>query len=149
MSRELAYAALMTAASAVPPQINQMATQSGPVVWDMGGVLVPVVPALIGILATLLVRIIIVTSSTPPKRNLRIYNVSVTLLTMLGTGVWITDAQLGPGAAFWTGIGCGAAGVGLIELAKSQFIGAFRAGLRTMFQAMFKGTDSGGSPPSV
>lgn len=147
MSREFAYAALMTAASAVP-SINQMAAPSGPVVWDLGGVLVPVVPALIGILATLLVRIIIVTSS-PDRRNLRIYNVSVTLLTMLGTGVWITDAQLGPGAAFWTGIGCGAAGVGLIELSRSQFMGAFRAGLRTMFQAMFKSGDNGGSPPAV
>jgi len=110
----------------------------GPVVWDLGGILVPVVPSLIGVLAALLVRIIVVTSPHQRARNLRAYNVAVTLLTMLGAATYITDHQLGPGQSFWTGVACGAAGVSMIELARSQFFSALKAGAQTTLRAMLK-----------
>lgn len=134
MIKGATYAVAMTIAASVstaavrPPPI-------GPVMWDLGGVSVPVVPALIGVLAALLVRIIVVTSNTR-RRNLRAYNVAVTLLTMLGTATWITDHSLGPGAAFWTGLGCGALGVGMIEIAKSQLFTALKTGGVAMLRAL-------------
>lgn len=140
MFRETAYAGAMTVASAVSsvmasPHIGNM---TGPLIWDAGGIPVPIVPSLIGVLAALLVRIIVVTRSIK-RRNLRIYNVSITLLTMLATAVYISDRQLGPGASFLAGVGCGAAGVGIIELSRSPFFSAMRVGMQAAFQTMFKG----------
>ena len=139
MIREAAYAGVMTAASAVA---TSKAIPDGPVIFDLGGISVPIVPALIGVLTALLVRIIVITSpkARPQGRNLRAYNISITLLTMLGTAVYVADRQLGPGAAFGTGLGCGALGVGLVELGKSQLGAALRAGLQTVFSTMFSGS---------
>jgi hypothetical protein len=142
--RDPVYAVVITAASVVSTSAAvRPPIAAGPVMWAIGGIEVPVVAALIGVLATLLVRIIVVTSNTRPRRNLRAYNVAVTLLTMLGTATWITDNELGPGAAFWTGLGCGALGVSLIEIAKSQMFAALKAGLRTALAAFLNGGKPG------
>jgi len=133
------YAGTVTLASTVAA----MLPEEGPVVWDFGGILVPVVPSLIGVLAALLVRIIVITSPNQRSRNLGAYNVAVTLLTMLGAATYITDHQLGPGSSFWTGVGCGALGVSIIEIARSQFFAALKAGAQTMFGALLKGKDTG------
>lgn len=141
MIKETAYAGVMTIASAVTTALP------GPVHWNVGGYLVPAVPAIIGILSALLVRIIVVTKTTQPaRRNLAIYNWSVTLLTILGAATYITDHQLGPGASFWTGLGCGAMGVGIIELAKSQFLSALKTGMHAVFKAMMTPPPSDGNP---
>lgn len=141
MKLSAAYALLATVASAVS---TAKAIPDGPKIfaYDLGGVPVPVVPAIIGILATILVRVIVVTSPGG-KKPLRIYNVAVTCLAALGSVVFISDHSLGPGKAFWVGIGCGAAGVTIVEIAKSQFGAAAREGLKTVFQVLY-----GSKPPS-
>lgn len=144
MKIAVAYAATITAASAVGASV---ATPPGPVMWDLGGFGVPVVPSVIAVLSSLLVRIIVITSPARRAQNLKAYNVAVTLLAMLGAAVYVTDNNLGPGSAFWTGVGCGALGVGIVELARSQMGSALRAGLRTMFAAMSGGGDNEKPPP--
>ncbi len=140
MKIEVVYAATITAATAGV----SVATPPGPVMWDLGGIMVPVVPAVIGILAALLVRIIVITSPSRRADNLKVYNIAVTVLTMLAAAVYITDRALGPGAAFWTGVGCGALGVSIVELARSQMGAALRAGMRSILNADGK---KDGTPP--
>lgn len=132
MKIDTVYAVSATAASTVSTTV----AGTGPTVWNLGGIPVPVVPAFIGVLAALLVRVIVITSPTRRNRELYAYNIAITLLTMLGAGVWITDHQLGPGASFWTGVGCGALGVSMVELARSQLFTALQTGLRSMFSAL-------------
>lgn len=95
--------------------------------------LIGAVPAFavgVGMFTALLVRVIIITSS--PKRLLT-YNVAVTGLAMMGSGSTIISHQMSVGIAFWVGAAFGAAGVGIIEIAKSKFFGslaeAFKAAL--------------------
>ena len=142
MKTDLANAATVTAASAVSAVAAQA---NNPVLIDFLGVPVPFLAALTGIFSALLVRIIVVTS-TPPGKNLRAYNVAVTLLAMLGAAVYITDYQLRPGPAFGVGVGFGALGVGIIEIAKSQLGAALRAGGKTMLSALSGADDK--KPPS-
>jgi hypothetical protein len=58
--------------------------------------------------------------------------------TMLGAATYVTDHQFGPGQSFWTGVGCGALGVTMIEIARSQFFAALKEGGQTMLKAMLK-----------
>ena len=133
MRTDVAYAGVVTLASTATS-----VAPAGPAIWDMGGIPVPVFPALIGVFAALLVRIIVVTSPRPRPRGLRAYNIAVTLLTMLTAATWITDHQLGAFPSVLTGIGCGALGVGIVELGRSQFMAAIRAGFQTAFSTLSK-----------
>lgn len=108
---------------------------------DIFGVTVPVIPSLVGVLAVILVRVMVITKSKP---NIWSYNLALTGVCLLGTLVTIVDHRLGPGSSFWVGVGFGALGVGVIEIAKSNFASALRTGLQTMFRALAAPTDREG-----
>jgi hypothetical protein len=135
--RDSVYAGAATVASTV--SVSAGSLSDGPMVLPLGGVPIPIVPAIIGILATILVRVIVVTRSPRTTgRPLRVYNIAVTLLAVLGAVTYISDHNLGPGSAFWTGIGCGAAGVTMVEIGRSKFLSALREGLRVAYETMNK-----------
>jgi hypothetical protein len=134
--RDSVYAGAATVASTV--SVSAGSLSDGPIVLPLGGVPIPIVPAIIGILATILVRVIVVTRSPRDGRPLRIYNIAVTLLTVLGAVTYISDHNLGPGSAFWTGIGCGAAGVTMVEIGRSKFLVALREGVRVVYETLNK-----------
>jgi len=123
------------------------ANYSQPVIWtqDWGGIHVPVVPALIGIVTCLLVRVIvgIGSPSAPPPamrpRFLVTYNVAITLLSMIAAAAYISDQKVdGPWPSFLIGLGCGAIGEGFIRIGRTQFAAGLRAGFRAMFEAFYK-----------
>lgn len=88
-----------------------------PVLLDLWGLIVPAMPIIVGVLSSLLVRIVIITSS---PHKLRLYNWCVTLLAMLGSATFISDHHYGMGPSFWIGCGFGAVGVGVVEIAKAR-----------------------------
>lgn len=137
MRTDLAYAAVGTVAAVAPEAF----------IYNAGGVLVPVVPAIIGMISALMVRIAVVTSPSRKSRFFSAYNISITILTMLGAAVYISDNQLTGGQSFGAGVGCGALGVGIIELGRSQFATAFKAAMQTLLQGMAKGAGDRSEPP--
>jgi hypothetical protein len=83
---------------------------------------------LVALVGCLLVRIYIWTES---KNKLVIYNLSITAIAMLGAGVYTFEHGSGLTAAFGTGLGAGAGAVGLVEIAKSNFLTGFKDWLRS------------------
>jgi hypothetical protein len=63
--------------------------------------------------------------------KLVIYNLSITAIAMLGAGVYTFEHGSGLTAAFGTGLGAGAGAVGLVEIAKSNFLTGFKDWLRS------------------
>lgn len=108
------FAATGTIGPAITPPVG---STFNPVLLDLWGVLVPAMPIVVGVLSSLLVRIVIITSS---PHKVRLYNVAVTMIAMLGSGTFIADHHYGMGPSFWIGCGFGALGVGIIEIAKSR-----------------------------
>lgn len=96
-------------------------------------------PVLIGLSAAFLVRVPLI----KPKGRL-LPEISFTLLGMLGAFVTIVDQKIGPGPAFWTGIGFGAVSASLAELGKSAMYGAFQERLQAAGRALLG--LSGGAP---
>ena len=139
------YAVAMTAASS--GTLTAVSPIDQPVIWtqDWGGGPVPVVPALIGIVTCMLVRVIVGIGNPaypPPAdkrpRHLLAYNIAVTLLTMLATAAYISDQKVGgPGRSFLIGLGCGAVGEGFIRLGKTQFLMALKAAGRAMLETLY------------
>lgn len=115
----------VTAAAVVSPIVPPHVP--GPVLYDILGVQVPILPVTIGVLTAALVRVVVMTSS---PRKLISYNVAVTLLAMLGSAAFITDHQAGPGMAFWVGGGFGAVGVGIVQMMKSRIVQSIVDGIR-------------------
>jgi hypothetical protein len=121
-----AIAGVTTAAATNSAPVSQVSapvsgiaasTPPDPVLFDLLGVEVPVLPVLIGVLTAALVRVITV-SSSPTK--IWSYNAAVTLLAMMGTATFITDHRTGPGMSFWVGTTFGAVGVGIVHAARSK-----------------------------
>lgn len=57
-------------------------------------------------------------------------------LAMLAAFVTVEGSDMNTLRAFWSGVGYGGLGVGIIEAGKSQFASALKAGLDTMFKAL-------------
>lgn len=140
------YAAAATAASS---GVFTAGKANGPEIWTsyVGGIGLPVVPALIGIITCILVRVIVGVGSPPlpaaiRPRNLITYNIAVTLLAMMGTAAYIADANIsGPGRSFLIGLTCGGIGEGFVRIGRTQFLAGFKAGLRTMIETIYRSRD--------
>lgn len=88
-------------------------------------------PALIGIAAAFLVRVPLY---KPKARFLA--EASFTSLGMIATFVTIVDHQLGPGPAFWAGIGFGACASSMLEIGKSAMGSALQGRMQAAFKAL-------------
>lgn len=94
-------------------------------------------PILCGTLAALIVRGIAIT--TPSRRKTTwIFEVLVTALSVLLTGVIVADSQLGIMQATMTGVGIGGLGVGVITFGKSAAL--------SVLEAITKGMGGGTRP---
>jgi hypothetical protein len=99
----------------------RIAGSLGPSGLALVGLSNPAAPAVIAVLACVLVRIPLING-----RTLRA-DLSVTCLAILGAFVTTLDRELGAGQAFWLGLGFGGAGSTLIQVGKSamgQLIGS-------------------------
>jgi hypothetical protein len=73
----------------------------------------------VGCLACLLVRIFIWTES---KNKLVAYNLTISAIAILGTGVYVFEYPVNLTEAFATGLGVGAGAVGLVEFPRSKLL---------------------------
>lgn len=95
------------------------------------GLTVPVPQTIIALFAVALVRFITWTKTQSIK-----WNISVLLLAMLAAFATVEGSDMNTLRAFWSGVGYGAMGVGIIEAGKSQFAAALKAGLETVFKSL-------------
>jgi hypothetical protein len=90
----------------------KVTTAVAPGVFVAAGMAIPLASAAIAVAAVLLVR--------APVLKLKVGEISLTLLGMLGAFVTVVDHSMPPGTAFWIGIGFGGMGQGLVEAGKSS-----------------------------
>jgi hypothetical protein len=109
---------LVATTSAGITAMTAVQTAADPATYNLGGVMVPVVPVCIAMLSALMVRVIIITKG---RKELWSYNVALTALALLGAAVTVSDHKIGAGMAFWVGGGFGACAVLIIEVMKSRF----------------------------
>lgn len=83
---------------------------------------------IVAVVGCILVRIFIWSES---KNKLAVYNLSISAIAVLGSGVYAFEHITGLTEAFGTGLGVGAGAVALVEAAKSRAISATKEWLRT------------------
>lgn len=106
------------------------------------GLSIPIAPAAIAMLAAFLVRAPLI------KRGPGFWvDLSLTILAVLGAFVTVVDHEMGAGLAFWTGIGFGAMGSGMIEIGKNMLSGALKERFQAAGRVLF-GIKDGGPPPA-
>jgi len=83
---------------------------------------------IVAIVGAVLSRIFIWSES---KNKLVVYNLSISAIAVVGSGVYALEHVTGLTVAFGTGLGAGAGAVGLVEIAKSNFLKGFKDYLRS------------------
>jgi glycerol-3-phosphate acyltransferase PlsY len=79
------------------------------------GMVIPVAPTVASIVAVILVRILVWT-----KTKSIVWNVTVCGLAMLAAFASIEGSEMSVFYGFWTGVGFGSLGVGIIELGRGM-----------------------------
>lgn len=74
---------------------------------------------IVAVVGCILVRIFIWSES---KNKLAVYNLSISAIAVLGSGVYAFEHVSGLTEAFGTGLGVGAGAVALVEIAKSSLV---------------------------
>jgi small neutral amino acid transporter SnatA (MarC family) len=125
--------------------VNQVATVGAavsiPVVWSFLGFDIQAGPAIVGVCAVIITRLI-VTLNSKGRRRIAL-DVLVTALCALLTLLWIQAHTLDLLKSGVTGIGIASAGLGMIGIAKSALLGPLRAGIRAAIHAA---DNAGGDP---
>lgn len=85
------------------------------------GLSVPIVPTAVAVIAVVIVRILVWTKTQSPA-----WNVAVILLCSIAAFVTVEGSDMNTFRAFWTGVGYGALGVGIVEIGKSAMTSALR-----------------------
>lgn len=96
------------------------------------GLNVPIAPTIVAIVAVLMVRFLIWTST----RSLR-WNVTLCGLAMLAAFVTVEGSTLNVFKAFWVGVGYGAMGVTIIEFGSGVMNKALTERFSNAFQVLF------------
>lgn len=91
-------------------------------IWCGAGIMLPVAPTFVAIIAVIIVRGLVWT-----RTKSIFWNVLVCLLAILAAVTSIEGRDISVFRAFWLGVGYGAIGVGIIEIAKSAMIKALSA----------------------
>lgn len=110
---------------------------SVPVIWDFFGYDFQAGPLIVAVCATLITRLIVSLNTVGRRRML--LDFAVTLLSGLVAALWVQSNDLALLPAGLTGIICGALGVSIISIAKSQAAGAFRAAVQTFLRSLSAG----------
>jgi predicted small integral membrane protein len=99
---------------------------SGPLLIDVLGVSIPALSMLMGLLAVLLVRVMLMAKEVRSDKGFWYYNISLTILMAFIAFAIIADKQLGPGMAVMVGTGVGASGMVLVDILKDRVENAFK-----------------------
>ncbi|PTW49372.1 hypothetical protein C8J25_101880 [Sphingomonas faeni] len=83
---------------------------------------------IVAVVGCILVRIFIWSES---KNKLAVYNLSISAIAVLGSGVYAFEHVTGLTEAFGTGLGVGAGAVALVEAAKSRALTVIKDTLRS------------------
>lgn len=113
-----------------------------PVIWWIGGYPSPAGPMVVCMLAVIITRLVI--GLQAEGRAQWALDVAIMALCLLVTVLWVQAHQLQLLAAGITGIGVGAAGAGVIGLAKSAAMGRAKAAIDAFLGARSKPSE----PPS-
>jgi hypothetical protein len=100
---------------------------TGPLMIDILGSKAPALSMLVGLIAVILTRVMLVSTEPRTKAGWWYYNVSLTILLTLIVFVVILDRHLGPGTAVILGIGTGAGGILIVDAMKGWVIRFFGA----------------------
>lgn len=102
------------------------AATTGPLLVDMLGVKVPALSMLMGLMAVILVRVMLMSKDFNNTKMFWYYNVSLTILMVFIAFAVIADRQLGPGMAVMVGTGIGASGMVLVDILKESVVSVMR-----------------------
>ncbi|MEG8031902.1 hypothetical protein QP179_10065 [Sphingomonas aurantiaca] len=83
---------------------------------------------IVAVVGCILVRIFIWSES---KNKLAVYNLSISSIAVMGSGVWAFEHVSGLTQAFGTGLGAGAGAVAIVEAAKSNAVQAIKQAIKT------------------
>jgi hypothetical protein len=106
-----------------PAVLAAMATT--PIMLEVLGLQAPALSMVVGLMAVVLTRVMLVSTEPKTKQGWWYYNVSLTFLLTLLVFVVILDRKLGPGTSVVLGIGVGAGGIFVVDALKGWVIKFF------------------------
>lgn len=105
------------------------ATTTGPLLVDFWGIQIPALSMVMGLVAVILVRVMLMAKEFRNDKSFWYYNVSLTILMVFIAFAIIADRQLGPGMAVIAGTGIGASGMVLVDILKDRVQNVVRAAI--------------------
>lgn len=98
-----------------------------PFMFNVLGMEAPALSMLVGLISVVLTRIMLVSNEPKTKQGWWYYNISLTILLTIIVFVTILDKKLGPGVSVVLGIGIGASGILVVDVAKKWVMSFFAA----------------------